>query len=160
MTRLAFYKAEKGGIWSKLLALWTQGPYSHVEVVFFSTPPTTTLVPVIQHDAGGTLCFSAAENDGGTRYKVLAMDDGKWDFHDISEMDDGIAFTDSMQFQNIKYNWDGLVAFVLKFYPDNKSEVFCSEVVTMIAQKQGFLKDLEPSKTSPNALWKRLQKGV
>lgn len=158
--RLAFYKAEKGTVWSKLIAMWTQGPYSHVEAVFYTIPATTTEVPVLQHDPDGVLCFSSAENDGGTRFKALTMMDGKWDYVDVNDIDEGQAYKFCKTQLGKKYDWDGIVGFVLSFKSANPDEVFCSEVCTKILQNQGKFLDLVASKTSPNALYKRLLKGV
>lgn len=157
--RLAFYKAEKGTVWSRLIAMWTQGPYSHVELVFNEGTQPPLGVTAIQHDPHGTLCFSSAENDNGTRFKILDMNDGKWDFIDV-KLDEQLALADAKSFLGLKYDWKGIMGFVFAPIPDNKYEYYCSEIVTLLLQQQGLVKDINSHKTSPNQLYARLKKGV
>lgn len=156
--KLAFYRAAKGTVWSKAIALWTRGPYSHVEIVFddldwskWRRPPV--LIDLREHDAGGTLCFSSAENDGGTRFKMLDLHDGKWDLFPFP-VDAARALQWCAGHQHLAYDWRGLRGFVFPWEKPDPRDLFCSECAVECGQDQGIFRALIAGRTSPNALAK------
>ena len=63
---LLFYRAEKGNWQDKLIALWTRGIYSHVEIRF-----------------SDGMCFTSSNREGGTRFIDIYIREGVWDVVDI-----------------------------------------------------------------------------
>ncbi|MDP9112452.1 MAG: hypothetical protein M3O20_02085 [Acidobacteriota bacterium] len=151
--KLAFYRAAKGTLFSKLIAWFTRpGGYSHVELVFpewsGAFPPD---MDIREHDAGGTLCFSSAENDGGTRFKILDLNDGKWDFAPIA-LDYAKALAWCIRHQHLAYDWRGLRGFVFPWEKPDPKDLFCSECAIECSQDQQLFLQLVAGKTSPNTL--------
>lgn len=66
MLKLAFFKAKHGNFHDKLVAWFSRGPYSHVELVF-----------------SDNIAFSSSPEDGGTRFKRINFCDKKYDFINI-----------------------------------------------------------------------------
>lgn len=152
--RLAFYIAAKGTIWSKLIAKFTGGKYSHVEIVFDNwTGAFPKGMDIREHDPDGSLCFSSAENDGGTRFKILDLTDGKWDLVPI-QIDSVKALLWCVAHQHIRYDWRGLRGFIFPWEHPDPRDLFCSECAVECMQHQGLLLPAPPvaGKTSPNAL--------
>lgn len=154
--QLAFYKATSGTLWSRLISLWTGGPYSHVELAMPDVSPDDPSLGAWPHDPGGTLCFSSSEQDGGTRFKVIDLKDGKWDVVDVPNVSEALLIRDAQKYNHLKYDWMAILGFVLQDAPAAKDEYMCSEMCTTLLQLQGQLNDLKPARTSPNALYKRV----
>ena len=158
--QFAFYKASKGTLWSKAIAWFTKGEYSHVEIAFRDLPQALwefyrCEMKVVPHDPGGTLCFSSASNDGGTRFKILDLGDGKWDLVDVPL---GVeqALKWCIAHQGLKYDWRGLWGFVFPWETPDPKDLFCSETAVECSQDQGMLGWLTAGKVSPSALKKIL----
>jgi hypothetical protein len=164
--KIAFYKARKkpgfAKVWSMAIAAISGGPYSHCELVFpegtEKTPFSELGILVRQHDPGGSLCFSSGEGDGGTRFKLIDLNDGKWDLVDLPGMDARVALNCCREHQFLDYDWAGLRGFVFPWEKANPEDLFCSEAVVECAQWQGELLKwpgggrVIPGKTSPNDL--------
>lgn len=164
--KIAFYKAKKkpgfAKIWSLGIAMITGGPYSHCEIVldpkYITEPFSETGILVQQHDPDGELCFSASEMDGGTRFKLIDLKDGKWDVVDMAEMNDRIVLNWCQDHQFLKYDWAGLRGFVFPWSKPNPENLFCSEAVVKCCQWQGELLKwpvgvpVIAGRTSPNDL--------
>lgn len=151
--QLAFYKAAVGTPWSKAIAWWTKGPYSHVEIVFSRKHST---VYVQEHDWPGQPCFSSAENDGGTRFKYLDINPAQWDTIPVPG-DEAPAWLAAEQLLGAAYDWRGILDFVFPWEKENSSKFFCSEVCIKILKQQGLLTKLTNPQTSPNALAKHIK---
>jgi len=153
--RLAFYRAAKGTWFSKSIAWFTRpGGWSHCELVFDTwTGAFDPSLDIRQHDPGGSLCFSSAENDGGTRFKVLDLNDGKWDTVPVA-LDAGKALLWCRSRQGRKYDWRGLRGFILPWEKPDPADLFCSECAVECFQDQQLFSQLIAGKTSPNALAK------
>lgn len=68
--KLAFYIGERSinpdaETWDRLICMWTQSKYSHVELLF-----------------SDGRCFAASPRDGGTRWKTIDFKPNRWDFLD------------------------------------------------------------------------------
>ena len=174
--RLAFYKTEHGRLYQKAIAWWTRpGPYCHVEVVFDGWDHVYySNMDIQQHDAGGSLCFSSSEQDGGTRFKIIDINPEQWDTVDVPySYERSLAW--ALRHQHLKYDWRGLRGFVFPWEKPDPADLFCSEAATELGQAQGvahpgyaffrrggrnmqdifrldLLKAAIPGKTSPNAL--------
>ena len=75
--KVAFYK-DRTQFLDSLIAWWTRGPYSHIELVF-------------ERD-GKNLCASASPRDGGIRLKEIELDPNHWDIIEIEGYDEEKAF--------------------------------------------------------------------
>ena len=84
--KLAFYHARKGGWADRLIAAYTRGPFSHVEVVFEDC--FRSILPqryVYLHDPGGALCYSSSEMlpRCGCGFESITLEDGKWKVYEV-----------------------------------------------------------------------------
>ena len=153
MVKLAFYKAfPSGRPYQKVIAYWTgRGPYCHTEIVFENwNGRFYSNMDVREHDVGGTLCFSSAENDGGTRFKILDLNPQQWDLVDVPiEYDKALAWC--IAHQHIKYDFWGLRGFVFGRDDANPNDLWCSETAIKCCEDQGYLAGF-PTNISPNAL--------
>lgn len=154
--KIAFYRAIRP--YQRLIAFITRpGQYCHCELVFdrFTGKLPITMggvvIPVLEHDPGGSLCFSSSEQDGGTRFKTIDLTDGKWDVVDVP-IKSLAAFKWAVAHLNVQYDWAGLRGFVFPWDKADPKDLFCSECAVECMQDQGFYADLVAGKTSPNAL--------
>ena len=142
MIQLAFYKAHQGNWSDKLISWWTKGPYSHVEIVIGS----------------GTM-YSSSQYDGGVRIKQHKYDINKWEYIKV-DLDINILDNIFNRTKGNKYDWLGILGFILPIQ-DRTNRWFCSEwcsnVLKCSGDKRFYL--LEPSKISPNRLYKIVTKG-
>jgi len=164
--KIAFYKARKkpgfAKLWAMGIAAISGGPYSHCELVFDKgmeqTPFNQLGVLVVKHDPGGSLCFSSGEGDGGTRFKLIDLEDGKWDLFDMPDLNPRVAMNWCIEHQFLKYDWAGLRGFVFPWSHPDPDDLFCSEAVVECCQWQGELLKwpsggkVDAGKTSPNDL--------
>lgn len=111
MVEIAFYKAENGKFFEKLMA-WVQGSkFSHVEIVI------------------DNFCYSSSQRDGGVRQKVINLHNGKWELFDmdIPFSHKGVRF---FQLTNkYKYDWFGAILNLVFKLNRNVSpnRFYCSE---------------------------------
>lgn len=137
MVTLAFYKAEFGRWYEKLIAWYTIGPFSHCELVF------------------GDDWFSSSPRDGGVRYKKIFAVPGRWVFLEIDANSDLIRNWCDTQVGK-KYDWRGFFNFILPI-GYSRSKWFCSEICVAGLQQAGVLLGEKPHRFSPNCLWRMLQ---
>lgn len=110
--KIAFYKAEYGDCWDKLVALWTWGPYSHCELVFSDGE-----------------CFSASPRDGGTRFKNIEFVPERWDFLEIPVRDEEEIREWCRTQEGRKYDWLGILGFILTIRRlEDRDKWYCSEI--------------------------------
>jgi len=139
---VAFYKANqpKATIFDKLIAWYTGGAYSHVELII------------------GSIMYSSSSRDGGVRCKTHSFDSDVWDYIQI-EVDN---ITEILLFysltENAKYDWLGVFRFLNPIIKQNHEKYFCSEWVTNALQRvnKQMLK-VKPENISPNGLYKLLK---
>ena len=141
--KVAFYKSNqpKADWLDKLIAWWTKGKYSHVEIVI------------------NEYMYSTSPRDKEVRKKEHIVDNVSWDYVeiDLPEIKNGFEFF--RQVEGEPYDWFGILGFVLPFQ-DRTDRWFCSEFVSNFLKVSGCKKlfKYEPSKISPNKLYKLLIK--
>ena len=155
--QLAFYKANTGKAYQKLIAWITRpGPYCHVEVVFNGWREEwlyTNAMNVQKHDPKppAKLCFSASEQDKGTRFKEINLTDGHWDVVDVrcSQMS-ALAFC--VPLVGTPSDFWGLRGFLVHKDLGNRKKLWCSEVAAKVLKDQGVLPNGFDTQCSPNEL--------
>jgi hypothetical protein len=138
--KIAFYKARYGDWSDYVIALFTMGPYSHVEFVF-----------------SDGMWFSASGRDGGVRYKEI-IPKPHWFYLDLP-----LAGEDEAKLRTWcdgevgrEYDWKEVTRFVLPWLGSDDSRWFCSEIVMAGLQQVGFLKKYKKEDYAPNALYRLL----
>lgn len=130
MASVAFKKWYRNGLSSPLaglIALWTGGKYSHVELM-----------------VNEKLGFSASAWDNEVRCKEIDFHNGKWD---IVESDRSIDFAYIDKVIGTKYDYLAIVFFeFLPFKLQRKNRGYCSEVVSKAL-------DIHPSQNDPVKLY-------
>ena len=110
--RVAFYKGKKR-LFNRLVAWWTNGPYSHVELVL-----------------PDGYSYTSSFMDGGVRRKYINFAESNWDLLDIGELTQLATVEKNIyKMQGMGYDVLGLVGFVVRKVKDSKKKVFCSEFV-------------------------------
>ena len=142
MVKIAFYKglSAPGRDWTDwLICRWTRGKYSHVELIIEG------------------YMYSTSPRDGKVRRKKHIEDNETWDYIEVKD----IEVKHIIKFYNMtadeKYDWLGILGFVIPL-KDRTNKWFCSEWVSNSLKIAGYEKlwKLEPSKISPNKLYKLL----
>ena len=139
---VAFYKVKNpfSSVFDELIAWWTNGEYSHVELIIndymYSTDPKTGIVRKTQHYFDYLI------------YDYITID--------IPYVNNILKFYEMTK--GNKYDWIGLVGFIIPF-KDRTDLWFCSEWVGNALKISGCEKlfKYEPSKLSPNDLYKILR---
>jgi hypothetical protein len=109
---IALYKNKKR-LDDWFVAKWTRGIYSHVEVVF---------------DDG--MSASASGRDGCVRFKKIKYNPENWDFIDVNGfMDEETVRQWFIDNEGKKYDWIGLIGFVVAPIPDQRNKYICSEAL-------------------------------
>jgi hypothetical protein len=156
---LAFYGNNYGSIYGKFIRWWTSPlsyklngkwkiTYSHVEIVF-----------------SDGMMFSASSYENKVRFKKHSFTGKAWDRFklSISKTDEDIIRENCEVRVNKgeKYDYLGLIGFLIFNTVESKERSFCSEVCTTELQEYvPELKDLVPHKTSPNDMAIALKFGV
>ncbi len=138
--RFAFYKAEYGDWLDKLIAWYTRGPYSHVEMFF-------------EKD---NICFSSSPRDGGTRWKTIPdiKTSGKWVIVDTPYVDENKLKIKCNAQLGKKYDWFCIFFnFVIPFDIHDPKRWICSEICAKLVLKLKYA-----FKFSPNSLFKEVTK--
>jgi uncharacterized protein YycO len=109
--RVIFYRASSGDYWDKLVAMWTNGLYSHCELMF-----------------SDGMCFSSSSRDGGVRFKQIIIYPTHWDIIDVpTEKEKDIRNWCSTQI-GMKYDWLGILGLAIKMPFQNRKKWYCSEI--------------------------------
>lgn len=134
---VAFYKS-KERLFNRAVAWWTNGEYSHVEVV------------LERSDSGRYLCGSSSHMDGGVRLKEIDVYDGHWDILEV-DFDQDAVRSWFVRNQGVKYDILGLLGFVGRRGTQDAEKQFCSEAV---GSSLGLK---EPWRFDPNTLARVLE---
>ena len=141
--RFAFYKGRGGG-WKSRLIGWairmrTNGLHSHVEAVF-----------PFRHPSGKSLCFSSSEMDGGSRFTWIGVEgDPNWTIVEAPALNVKACMNWCKERNGKPYDWRAIVRFALGIPMTDNGIDFCSESQARMVQDQGLLKDIDPSRVSP-----------
>jgi hypothetical protein len=144
--KIAFYKAwVAGDLKDKLISIWTLGPYSHCELIF----------------SDGVSFSSSWRDDGvGVRYKDIHYLPKRWTFIDIPATEEQElevrSWCDTKVVENAKYDWRGIIQFVIPFIKQSDEDWFCSEIC-IAALNHGGVTDLSTF-NSPNSFYRLLTK--
>lgn len=139
--KVAFYKGTRPklqGVFNRLVRWWTNGPYSHVEIVLG-----------ISQDNKGMICWSSSGEDGGVRCKVINLHPDRWDIVDIGDIFPNHKKIESF-FDFIKgspYDTKGILGFIWRAEDGEEKSWFCSECVA------AALEFHEPWRFDPNSLY-------
>lgn len=136
---LALYKGRRSEnprakLFDRAVAWWTDGLYSHCELVFEDEPSQFSL------------CYSSSNRDGGVRFKVIDITTGHWDVVDLAAYDESFAWQWFISHHGQRYDFAGLFGFVLPWRTHDPRRWFCSEAC---AAALGLP---EPHRLSPNGL--------
>lgn len=130
--RILFYKA-KGDWVDRLIRWWSKSDVSHVEIVLRECPD------------GRLLCASSSPRDGGVRLTWITPDPDRWETLDIDA--DQVTVRDWFVARvGQKYDWLGILGFVVRPARQDDQRWFCSEAV---AASLGFT---DPWRFDPAAL--------
>lgn len=132
--QLAFYKG-RTRIFNRLTAWWTNGPYSHCELVVDG------------------VCWSSSFMDGGVRRKLIDLNPEHWDIIEV-EGDVGAAVAWFEAHEGQGYDLLGLIGFVWRPWRDDKARWVCSEALAAAA---GFI---ESWRFCPNTLHAALSRSA
>ena len=132
--KVAFYKHNKH-LFNRLVAWWTKGQYSHVELVF-----------------SDGLSASSSHSDGGVRFKKIIFRPERWDVFELKGFKEEEVRKRFEERLNHGYDYAGNFGFVYGPKKDNKEREFCSEIVMRVL---GFK---EPWRFCPNTCFAVLQK--
>lgn len=131
---LAFYRAEYGGLLSKLIAWASGGAYSHVEFVF-----------------PNNLSISSRES-GGVQIKQIFYDPQQWDFCRVP-CDTHRLWRFCYEKVGLKYDWAGVIGYLPRFKDlQDQNKWYCSELMVRALQHVGVLQGENALAHSPNSL--------
>lgn len=133
--KIAFYKAKKSFI-DKTICFFTNGPYSHAELIF---------------DDG--ISFSSSLPDHGVRFKHITYNVQSWDFIvvNLSPENEHKVRDFCEKQQGKKYDLLGVLGFVMPLQQEKK-KWFCSEIIIRALQEAGLYRWVIPSRIHPTAL--------
>lgn len=134
--QIAFYKGTRPGfqgIFNRLVRWWTNGPYSHCEMVIKTLP------------CGLSLCASSSFIDGGVRFKYIRLHPDNWDLIKINANPVEVAKWFELR-KGAGYDTLGLFRFIGQRGDGHKDKYLCSESCG------GSLGIVEPWRLDPNTL--------
>lgn len=129
--KIAFYKAEYGKDLDKWISFLTNGPYSHVELIFDS------------------ISFSASARDNGVRYKDINYIPERWTIIELPDTKINIVWCDSQLGK--KYDYIGALCSWPGIGFNYRDRWFCSEICATVLKKHKLY--FGNTKISPNKLY-------
>jgi len=133
--RLAFYQA-KGGFINRAIRWRTNGPFSHVELVF-----------------SDGVSFSAHAKEGVRFTSLINWAPGDWFYVAIPARYPEAAVRKWCSLQTGKrYGYWEIMRFLIPFLPPVAGEKFCSQVCTNALKHAGLWKDVDPVDVGPSEL--------
>lgn len=155
MITLAFYKGTRQENpdtrwWDRLICWWprSRGRFSHCEIVI---PGTRT--------GGRVTCASSSARDGGVRMKRITLTSGHWILVALPHYEPQPIIDWFDRHENLRYDWLGVLGFVLPWVREKPSRVYCSEACALALQDaaQASPPDLPlpwpPAQISPSKLY-------
>lgn len=143
MLKIAFFRAEAGNIWDRLIGLRTGSEYSHVEFAF----------------SDGT-AFSASPRDGRARFKTINFATRAWRLIPVLGVNNNMEMGIKHWCQSINgraYDWPGILGISIMRSINSPKWYFCSEVLAEGLQEANVLFSLNPAMTSPGTLHTALE---
>lgn len=134
--KAAFYYACYGNTWDRVVSMGTNGPFSHVELVFSNGQ-----------------WFSSSPRDGGVRFKRIIPFINHWVFVDVSRFDEDEMYKRAQKYIGRKYDWVGVLPPPGIFMPGRS---FCSDVVTLVLRGGGWKEKTWSKAINPNKLYQLL----
>lgn len=116
--QLALYKGTRpglAGLFNRVVRWWTNGPYSHCEIVLQAL------------DGSQMLCASSSNTDGGVRFKAIDLDPERWDLIALPAENATAVIRWFDAHLGEGYDFIGLAGFVLRRSDGSKRRWFCSE---------------------------------
>ncbi len=74
------------------------------------------------------ICYSSSSADGGVRKKQIDLDSGRWYIIDLPKADAETALKVFEECETFKYDWTGVVRFIIPFLKQKPNQMFCSEI--------------------------------
>jgi hypothetical protein len=131
MMQLAMYKGPAKGFLNNLahyaICIFDFSKYSHCELVIHGK------------------CYSSSFRDGGVREKTINLNDGHWDLYSINGASQWIALDWFYKNKGKKYDWRGIIRFMLPFVKQKPNEFFCCEAVMAMLGVYEGTEDMWPS---------------
>lgn len=113
--KIALYKG-RGRLFNRLVRMWTKGPLTHCEVIAVENPD------------GSATCWSSSYMDGGVRKKTMILNMDNWDIIEVDgDLGAAVAWFEARE--GWKYDWLGLLGFVIRPVTGMVNRVFCSQSV-------------------------------
>lgn len=119
---LAFYKGRRAEnrdaqLFDRLICWWhrSRGRFSHCELVASDSP------------RGWALCWSSSPRDGGMRGTWINLASGHWVLVTLPHHDGETALQWMRTREGRKYDWLGVLGYVLPFVKQKRGRLYCSE---------------------------------
>lgn len=109
--KLALYKGGTRCI-SKIIRFWTKSEYSHCEIVFTDG-----------------ICGTSSDLDGGVVLRYIELDPHRWDLIELKGFDEAYARTWFEKQKGRKYDYLGLLGFVIRPITGSVGRVGCAHAV-------------------------------
>lgn len=96
--------------------------------------------------------FSSSPRDGGARFKYIDTKYGRWVYFDLdlTKTEEEMIYNWCQKIQGKKYDWKGILGFVIPFIKDDKDKRFCSEcIVDGMQVINKLLVNFKSNKTTP-----------
>jgi len=142
--KVAFYKAfqPKATFLDKIIAIFSFGRYSHVELVFPNGD-----------------CFSISPRDNGGRFKKISLNEEQWEIIELdSVVDARMLRARAKKFVGFKYDYIGAIFSIMPFCIQKNKRIFCSEVVANLLRNSPVFSNLRDGCIySPSELYRELK---
>jgi len=143
--KVAFYKAfqPKATFLDKIIAIFSFGRYSHVELVFPNGD-----------------CFSISPRDKKGRFKKISLNEEQWDIIELDgAIDARLLRRKAKTFLDYKYDYIGAIFSIMPFCIQKNKRIFCSEVVANLLKKSPIYSGLRDGCIySPSELYEELNR--
>lgn len=120
--KIAFYHYPEGKPWYQVLhhllvSWWTNGPYTHIEVI------------LEEKGKGVYTCGSSSARDGGVRVKNMSLPVSKWDIIEFDSTPNDLLKAKKFFEENSgrKYDYLAWLGFLFRVYKGERKKIFCSE---------------------------------
>lgn len=109
---------KRAEIWDQIITMIDGSPFSHVELV----------VPLGNSEY---ICYSSSPRDGGVRVKQMKLDPDVWILYPVSLDINFLELIFNAE-KGKSYDWLGLIATKVRWFPTSADKWYCSELVAYI----------------------------